>query len=115
MKITQREHRGILVLDLVGKLEGSVGSGGLAENALRRFVDRSSAAPRLLLNLAGCSGADSLGIGELISLHVSLTNRGGTLKLVHLPEPIAELLRATQLISMFAVFGDETAALRSFG
>jgi anti-sigma B factor antagonist len=69
----------------------------------------------VLLNLASCAGADSLGIGELISLHVSLSNSGASLKLLRLPDRIRDLLSATQLISMFEIFEDEDEAVESFG
>ncbi len=121
MDIKKREHDGVVVLDLEGKLTGTIsGEGGpLSEYVLRSIRADSSGGPspslRVLLNFAGCTGADSLGIGELISLHVSLANRGGALKILHLPERIGELLRATQLISMFEVFDDEDAALAAFG
>ena len=119
MEIVRRDHQEIAVLDLEGKLAGSISGGpGLAETVLATVRnDDDAASPyglRVLLNLAGCVGADSLGIGELISLHVGLTNRGGTLKLVHLPERIRDLLTATQLIAMFEIFDDEEEALGSF-
>ena len=120
MNIAKRAHGKVVVLDVDGKLAGKLGGGvGLSELAMEQLAEAASASaadPRqVLLNLAGCTGADSLGIGELISLHVSLSNRGGVLKLLHLPERIRDLLRATQLISMFEIFEDEGAALQSFG
>ena len=121
MEIRRRDHGGIAVLDIEGDLAGSISGGGsgLSETVLEAILaDQGPAAAdgrKVVLNLAGCTGADSLGIGELISLHVSLTNRGGTLKLLHVPERISDLLRATQLISMFEIFDDEAMALRSFG
>ncbi len=120
MDITKREHEAIVVLDIEGKLAGTISGGaGLSEVILEQLAgDEGSAAAdphRVLLNLADCTGADSLGIGELISLHVSLSNRGGALKLLHLPERIRDLLQATQLISMFEIFDDEAGAVESFG
>lgn len=120
MDITKRVHERIVVLEVEGKLAGTISGGaGLSEMVLERLLedDGGSAADpqRVLLNLAGCTGADSLGIGELISLHVSLANRGGKLKLLHLPDRVRDLLQATQLIAMFEIFEDEGAALQSFG
>ncbi len=120
MEISRRDHGQIAVLDIEGKLAGGIsGGGGLSATALEKILGGESLAaadPRkVLLNLAGCTGADSLGIGELISLHVSLSNRGGTLKLLRVPARISDLLRATQLISMFEIFEDEAVALDSFG
>lgn len=116
MKITRREQDGVVVLDLDGKLASNISGGGLSELVLAELTREESAAPhQVLLNLADCTGADSLGIGELISLHVSLANRGGSLKLLRLPERIRDLLQATQLIAMFEIFEDEGEALESFG
>ena len=123
MDIKKRERDGIVVLDLEGKLTGTISGGGgggpLSEYVLGSLDANDDGGPsdrlRVLLNFAACTGADSLGIGELISLHVSLANRGGTLKILHLPERIGELLRATQLISMFEIFDDEGTAVEAFG
>ena len=120
MEIKRRDHGAIAVLDIEGKLAGGIsGDRGLSEAVLESVradeAQADSKALDVLLNLAACTGADSLGIGELISLHVSLSNRGGTLKLLHLPGRIKDLLRATQLISMFEIFDDEAEALESFG
>lgn len=121
MEIKTRERDGIVILDLDGKLTGTISSGGgpLSEHVLGSLHVGDSGGPsarlRVLLNFAGCTGADSLGIGELISLHVSLANRGGTLKILHLPGRIGDLLQATQLISMFEIFNDESAAIEAFG
>ena len=120
MEIRRRDHGEVAVLDIEGDLAGSIrGGSGLSETALEAVLGGDSPAAadarKVLLNLAGCTGADSLGIGELISLHVSLSNRGGMLKLLRPPERISDLLRATQLISMFEIFDDEAVALDSFG
>ena len=119
MNITKREHHEITILDIEGKLAGTISGGAaLSEVVLRHLSgdedQRASDPHRVLLNLDDCTGADSLGIGELISLHVSVSNRGGTLKLLHLPERLRDLLQATQLIVMFEIFDDEAEALESF-
>ena len=115
MEITKRVHDSVVVFDLGGKLASTIGGGGLSETVLAQLGDEEGDQARhVLLNLADCTGADSLGIGELISLHVSLSNRGGSLKLLDLPQSISDLLRATQLIDMFDVFEDEGEALESF-
>lgn len=120
MDISKRVHDSVVVFDVDGKLAGSISRGaGLSEMVLDQLTEVEGAAAssphQVLLNLAECSGADSLGIGELISLHVSLANRGGKLKLLHLPDRVRDLLQATQLIAMFEIFEDEGAALQSFG
>ena len=118
LNITKRDREDVAILDVRGKLSGSVGDGSLPEVVLRSVLADEELAEaanrRILLNLADCTGADSLGIGELISLYVSTANRGGTLKLLNLPELVRENLTATQLIGMFEIFDDEEAAVASF-
>ena len=43
-----------------------------------------------------------------------MTNRGGKLKLLHLPAKLNELLHVTQLITVFEVHENEQEALSSF-
>lgn len=119
MKIDTRERQDVVILDLEGELAGRIRGGpGLSEVVMRRIVAESPGGDgeglRVLLNLAACTGADSLGLGELISLQVGLSNRGARLKLLRLPKRIRDLLSATQLISMFEVFEDEDEAVESF-
>ena len=75
------DRQGLIVADVEGRLAGGLSGGAISEAVLRQIgSDDSTAIPgplAVLLNLDDCTGADSLGIGELISLHVSLANRGG--------------------------------------
>src|SRR3954447_14423255 len=70
---------------------------------------------RILLNLAATTMIDSSGLGVLVSGFASITNHGGRLKLVNLPTRIRDLLLITKLYTVFEVFEDEAAAVRSFG
>jgi anti-sigma B factor antagonist len=69
---------------------------------------------QILLNLSGVTHIDSSGLGELISSHISLSDKGGTLKLVHLTERLRDLMTITKLLTVFDVYDDEPAALASF-
>ena len=57
---------------------------------------------------------DSSGIGELVGSYTTVTNRGGKLKLLHLPAKLNELLHVTQLITVFEVYENEQEAIASF-
>ena len=57
---------------------------------------------------------DSSGIGELVGSFTTVTNRGGTLKLLHLPPKVTDLLQVTQLITVFEVHEKEADAVASF-
>ena len=69
---------------------------------------------KLLLNLADVSYIDSSGIGEMVSGFTSVTNQGGQLKLLNLTKRVKDLLQITKLYTVFEVFDDEAAAVRSF-
>ena len=105
-------HEGIVtVLDLKGRIR--IGGVTIAlHKAIRCLV--SEGKNQILLNLAGVSHIDSSGLGELISSHVSLSNEGGTIKLVHLTESLRELMTITRLLAVFDVYDDEPEALESF-
>jgi anti-sigma B factor antagonist len=68
----------------------------------------------MLLNLAEVSYIDSSGIGELVSGFTTVSNAGGSLKLLNLTKRIQDLLQITKLYTIFEVFDDEAAALATF-
>ena len=69
---------------------------------------------KLLLNLAEVSYIDSSGIGEMVSGFTTITNQGGVVKLLSLNKRVKDLLQITKLYTVFEVFDDEAAAVRSF-
>ena len=69
---------------------------------------------KLLLNLAEVSYIDSSGIGEMVSGFTTVTNQGGQVKLLNLTKRVKDLLQITKLYTVFEVFEDEAAAVRSF-
>ena len=60
--------------------------------------------PKILWNLAGVTHIDSTGLGELISSYVSLSNKGGQIKLVHLTERLQDIMTITKLLTVFDVY-----------
>ena len=69
---------------------------------------------KILLNLAGVTHIDSTGLGELISSYVTVSNKGGQIKLVHLTERLRDIMTITKLLTVFDVYDDESDALASF-
>ena len=53
-------------------------------------------------------------LGELVSSHVTLDEKGGALKLMHMTESVHELMTHTRLLTIFDVYDDEPEALASF-
>ena len=74
----------------------------------------TSGQKKLLLNLGEVSYIDSSGIGEMVSGFTTVANQGGTVKLLNLTKRVKDLLQITKLYTVFEVFDDEAAAVRSF-
>jgi len=98
-------------MDAAGRITLGEGSSVFRET-LRELVAKGQ--KKVLLNLADVSYIDSSGIGELVSGFTSVTNQGGQLKLLNLNKRVQDLLQITKLYTVFEVFEDEAAAVRSF-
>jgi len=109
--INQRQIEGVTVLDLKGRER--IRGAALALHESIRCLAREGKI-QVLLDLAWVKHIDSCGLGELISSHVSLTDKGGTLKLMHLTESVYELMTITKLLTVFDVYEDEPKALAGF-
>ena len=111
MKATSRSVNGVEVINLQGKI--TIGAG---DSQLREVITNSLNAGKnnILLDMSGVTTIDSSGIGELVGSYTTVTNRGGKLKLLHLPAKLNELLHVTQLITVFEVYENEQDAVSSF-
>ncbi|HEY4641670.1 MAG TPA: STAS domain-containing protein [Gemmatimonadaceae bacterium] len=111
MKATSRTVDGVEIISLQGKI--TIGSG---DSQLREVITNAVNGGRsnILLDMSGVTTIDSSGIGELVGSYTTVTNRGGKLKLLHLPAKLNELLHVTQLITVFEVHENEQEALASF-
>jgi len=98
-------------MDVEGRITLGEGSSALRE-ALRDLVTKNQ--NKILLNLGDVSYIDSSGIGELVSGYTTVSNSGGSLKLLNLNKRVKDLLQITKLYTVFEVFDDEAAAISSF-
>ncbi len=64
----------------------------------------------LLVDLANVTFVDSTGLGALVVAHRHLEERGGKLRLVSVPPPVAQVLEVTGLTNRFEVYADVDAA-----
>lgn len=112
MKIAMRHREGVTIIEPKGKI--TIGAGDIA---LRDTVQEAleAGADKILINMAETTTIDSSGIGELVAAYTTVTNRGGGLKLLHLPPKVHDILQITQLVQVFDVYEDEEEAVESFG
>ncbi len=111
VKLTTRQVGDVTVIDASGRI--TLGEGSSAFRDLIRDL-ASAGNKKLLLNLADVSYIDSSGIGEMVSGFTTITNQGGVLKLLSLNKRVKDLLQITKLYTVFEVFDDEAAGVRSF-
>lgn len=112
VKLSTRQVGDVAVIDVSGRITLGEGSSSLREN-IRELLAKGHR--KILLNLGDVSYIDSSGIGELVSGYTSVTNQGGQLKLLNLTKRVKDLLQITKLYTVFDVYDDEAAAVRSFG
>jgi anti-sigma B factor antagonist len=111
MKISQRQVGEVTILEPRGKI--TLGAGDVALREAIEAATRNGGA-KLLVDLQKVSKMDSSGLGELIAAHNSVTEAGGTIRLMNLPPKLYGVLGATQIVSVFDVFDDEHEAVASF-
>lgn len=111
MKTSTRNVDGVEIISLQGKI--TIGSG---DSQLRDIIGDTlkQGKNKILLDMKGVTTIDSSGIGELVGSYTTATNRGGKLKLLHLPPKVTDLLQVTQLITVFEVYENEQEAIKSF-
>ncbi len=111
VKLTTRQVGDVTVIDATGRI--TLGEGASTFRDLIRDL-ATKGSKKLLVNLGDVSYIDSSGIGEMVSGFTTVTNHGGQLKLLSLSKRVKDLLQITKLYTVFEVFDDEAAAVRSF-
>jgi anti-sigma B factor antagonist len=111
VKLTTRQVGDVTVIDAAGRI--TLGEGASAFRDIIRDL-AAKGDKKLLLNLSEVSYIDSSGIGELVSGFTTVTNHGGSLKLVGLSKRVKDLLQITKLYTVFEAHEDEAEAIRSF-
>lgn len=111
VKLTTRQVGDVTLIDAAGRITLGEGSSTFRDT-LKDLTAKGQ--KKLLLNLAEVSYIDSSGIGELVSGYTTVSNAGGSLKLLNLTKRIHDLLQITKLYTIFEVFDDEAKGLASY-
>jgi anti-sigma B factor antagonist len=109
--INERREGAISILDMKGRIRIGGRTTALQES-IRCLIEEGKT--QILLDLAGVTHIDSRGLGELVSSHAALSNKGGAMKLVHMTERVRDIMTYTRLLNVFEVYDDEPEALASF-
>ena len=111
MRIAEEHIGDVTVLRLTGRLELEDGD-LIFRDAVNRLV--AAGHVKIVLDFKDLTRIDSAGIGMLVSKYLSARQRGGTIKLLHLTRNSDHLMDITRLGTVFEIYDDEQAALRSF-
>ena len=111
LEISQREVKGVTVLDLTGRL--------VLENGVDIFLERMNQLRHLgcrwiLLNFDRVTYLDSAGVGAIASRYVSARKRDGDVKLLHLRPKSHTVLKTTKLLTVLESFESEEETIESF-
>jgi len=111
MHISQREVRGVVILDLEGRL--------VFEDGVDQFVEQINALlkqsrKRILLNFDQVTYLDSAGVGAIASKYMTARKKDADVKLLNLRRKSHNVLNTTRLLSVLQAFDSEDEAIDSF-
>jgi len=69
---------------------------------------------RILLNLSQVIHIDSSGLDELVASQLTVSNKGGEIKLLHLTEQVREVITRANLSAVFDIYNNEYDAVANF-
>jgi anti-sigma B factor antagonist len=101
----------VTVLDLKGRIQNTGRTRGL-HKSIRCFVE--DGITRILLNLSQVTHIDAGGLDELLASRVTVSNKGGEIKLLHLTDRMREVITTANLSAVFDIYNDEYDAIASF-
>jgi len=111
LDIRIRDRDWVTIIDLKGRVVLGDGSQEVTDTVKKLLVEGKC---RLLINLAGVDKMDSTGLGTMVGSYASASRQNASLKLLNPTKKIRDLIVITKLVTVFEIFDDEEAAIRSF-
>jgi anti-sigma B factor antagonist len=111
IKVNERQANGVTILDISGRIALGKETAAFRDSVRERLAQGKK---NILLNLGEVPYIDSTGIGELVSAFTAARREGGDMKLLNLTKKVRDTVEIVKLGSIFELFNDEAAALKSF-
>lgn len=111
LSISERQVRGIVILDLSGKITLGESNRQLHEAIRRLIAERKE---NVILNLEKIASMDSSGLGEVVAGYSTVKAAGGSLKLINMPDRLGDLMTITKLYTVFEIYDSEAAGIAAF-
>ena len=112
MQVDQRTAGDVAIVTITGEITLNKGGDVLLKDKIQSLLQQGHR--KMLLDLGAVSYVDSAGLGQLVQVHATATQNGGTLKLLNLTKRLKDLLVMTKLLTVFDSYDTEAAALASF-
>ena len=112
MTIDERRFGDVTLLRIAGRVVYGDGAQQLREH-INNLIDEARL--KFLLDLREVTYIDSFGVGVIAAKYVSVTRKGGNLKLVHPSERSRRVMTISGLMRIFESFETAEDGVRSFG
>jgi anti-sigma B factor antagonist len=112
VKTNVRETANAVIMKVSGRIALGA-SGPSLQDGIRELLDGGH--KNIILDLGGVTFLDSSGLGQLVGGYATAVSQGSEIKLLNLNRKVYDLMQVTKLYTVFAIYTDEAAALKSFG
>ncbi len=112
MQFSIREKEDAAILDLSGEIRFAEQTTPSIQALVKEQLAQGK--KKILLNFEHVAFIDSYGIGDVLAAYVSCQDRGGKLKIYHLPNKIWLVFNYSGLTRIIETFDTENQALASF-
>jgi anti-sigma B factor antagonist len=111
MQLSERQVKGVAIIDVSGDLTVPQNPGALRERVID-LLHRGER--RILLNVENLRHMDSSCLAEIVASYTTTASNGGILKLEHVGPHLRDLLHTTALDRVFESYDTEDEAIASF-
>jgi anti-sigma B factor antagonist len=112
MQIEHRTAGQIAIITVSGDITLNQGGDVILKDKVQSLLQQGH--KQLVLDLGGVSYVDSAGLGQLVQIHATAKNNGGSLRMANVTKRLKDLLVVTKLVTVFDSYDSEAAALASF-
>jgi anti-sigma B factor antagonist len=110
--IEERAIGAATILDVKGRMTVDASDAERLTDTVRDLLARGRA--RIVVNMERVSQIDSSGLCDMVTAYTAAVRRDGSLKLLHVPAKVRDLLTITKIITILEAYDSEPAALASF-
>jgi anti-sigma B factor antagonist len=112
MHIDQKASGDVTVIKITGDITLNQGGDVLLKDKIQSLLQQGQ--KKLVLDLGGVAYVDSAGLGQLVQIHATTRNNGGSLRIANVTKKLKDLLVVTKLVTVFDSYDSEAEALASF-